>query len=437
MAIPKWQFVKAASFVYARAAPRAAPQVEPRPSLNSPSKVYMLTLMKLLIAPSLIVFTIALAGCFTFSFSKGTPSSPPEIPEFTKIVPSEPAPEPEPPDYTGLLELEKTAVKIYYDLNRAVVNITSISLGYSWFFEAYPQSGTGSGSIIDKNGHVLTNYHVIKGAEQLAVTLFDGSRYPAEVVGADPENDLALVSFDPEGRDLATIRMGSSDELQIGQMVLALGNPFGLERTLTTGIISGLDRPLQTGDGFLLKNLIQTDASINPGNSGGPLIDSKGAMIGINTMIISPSQGSVGIGFAVPVDTAKRVVPDLIEYGRVQRGWLDIVPVPIYPSFARRVGLPVDHGILVSIADPSGNAAKAGLRGGNPGEIITMRNMTIRLGGDIIVKVNKNPIRTLQDYYNALEPTSPGDTTRIEVLRGSTPLSFDVVLTERPERIGW
>ena len=388
------------------------------------------------LAFSAILISSLLTGCFTFSFSTGPPPAP-EIPELTRIVPSEPAREPEPPDYSGLLELERAAVKIYYDLNRAVVNITSISLGYSWFFPAYPQSGTGSGSIIDEKGYVVTNYHVIKGAEQLAVTLFDGSRYPAEIVGEDPENDLALVSFDPEGRELVTISFGVSDELQIGQMVLALGNPFGLERTLTTGIISGLDRPLQTGDGFLLKNLIQTDASINPGNSGGPLIDSKGAMIGINTMIISPSQGSVGIGFAVPADTAKRVIPDLMNYGRVRRGWIDIIPVPIYPSFAERAGLSVDYGILVSVVDPSGRAAQAGLRGGSPGEVITMGDMTIRLGGDIIVNIEGTPIRTLQDYYNSLEATNPDDYVQVEVIRGGSPHMLEIQLAERPERIGW
>ncbi|MAG13369.1 MAG: peptidase S1 [Spirochaetales bacterium] len=383
----------------------------------------------------LAIFTL-LTGCFTFSYSSNQ-QPPPEIPAFTRIDPSEPAPAPVPPDYTGLLELEKTAVKIYYELNRAVVNITSISLGYSWFFQAFPQSGTGSGSIIDQDGHVLTNYHVIKGAERLAVTLFDGSRYPAEVVGEDPENDLALVSFDPEGRALTTMDFGTSRDLQIGQMVLALGNPFGLERTLTTGIISGLDRPLQTGDGFLLKNLIQTDASINPGNSGGPLLDSNGDMIGINTMIISPSQGSVGIGFAVPADTAKRVIPDLKEYGRVRRGWIDIVPVPIYPSLAERAGLPVDYGILVSVVDPSGNAAQAGLRGGSPGDEVAMGRMTIRLGGDIIVSIKDTPVRSLQDYYNALEATDPGDSIRVEVIRDGDAVELNIKLAERPKQFGW
>ena len=245
----------------------------------------------LLFLPTFLVVT----GCF--SISSFITETPPEQPVLTEIPP----PERVPPDYTNLLEAEKTAVSIYYELNRGVVNITSVSVAYSLFFQAYPQSGSGSGAIIDTDGTVLTNYHVIKGSQQLAVTLYDGSRYLAEIVGVDPENDLALISFDPGGRELVTIPLGVSSNLQVGQLVLALGNPFGLERTLTTGIISGLERPLQNEDSFLLTNLIQTDASINPGNSGGPLLNSAGELIGINTMILSPSAGSVGIGFAGPV----------------------------------------------------------------------------------------------------------------------------------------
>ncbi len=318
-----------------------------------------------------------------------------------------------------------------------MVNVTSVSVAYSLFFQPYPQSGTGSGAIIDADGTVLTNYHVVKGAEQVAVTLYDGSRYLAEVIGTDPENDLALIGFDPEGRALTTIPFGSSAGLQVGQMVLALGNPFGLERTLTTGIISGLNRPLQNEDGYLLPNLIQTDASINPGNSGGPLINSAGMMIGINTMIVTPSAGSVGIGFAVPVDTAIRVIPDLIEYGRVKRGWIEIVPVPIFPSLAARASLPLDYGILVSRVVAGGNAEKAGIRGGREGNFIAFGGMTVYLGGDVIIGIGDEEIRTIQDFYAALEPTNPGDTVEVVLFRNKAKVTVEVTLAERPTRPGW
>ena len=384
--------------------------------------------------PIAFLVVTALSGCFTFSY---LPETPPEVPVLTKIDPPENPPVQRQPDFTGLLELEKTAVGIYHKLNRGVVNVTTVGLTYTWFFQAYPQSGSGSGAIIDQEGLVLTNYHVVKGATQLAVTLYDGARYLAKIVGADPENDLALISFDPEGRELTTVPLGSSDRLQIGQMVLALGNPFGLERTLTTGIISGLDRPLQNEDGYLLTDLIQTDASINPGNSGGPLLDSSGMMIGINTMILSPSAGSVGVGFAVPVNTAKRVIPNLVEHGRVLRGWIDIVAVPVYPSLAARAALPVDHGMLISQVDTEGNAAAAGLKGGSNSSFITVGGMTVYLGGDIIVSIGGMPVRTIQDYFAALEPTDPGEILEVEILRGESNILVDIVLSERPGRSGW
>jgi S1-C subfamily serine protease len=374
---------------------------------------------------------VLFSGCFTFSYAS---QSLPEPPKITEIEPPEIDPVQPKPDYTGLNESERIAVQIYHDLNRGVVNVTTVSLGYTWLSQAYPQSGSGSGAIIDQKGHILTNYHVIKGASQIAVTLYDGSRYLAKIVGIDPENDLALLSFNPDGRELTTVTLGTSKGLQVGQMVLALGNPFGLERTLTTGIISGLHRPLQNEDGYLLTDLIQTDASINPGNSGGPLLNSNGSIIGINTMIISPSQGSVGIGFAVPVDTAVRIIPDLKTHGRVIRGWIDITPIPVFPSLAARANLPVNYGVLVSETDPSGNAAAAGLKGGKNSSFITVGSMTIYLGGDIIINIAGKKVLSYQDYFSALEPTEPGDTVTVEFLRNGEPMSLDVVLSERPFR---
>jgi S1-C subfamily serine protease len=328
---------------------------------------------------------------------------------------------------------EANNIQIYEKLNEAVVNVTSVSFEYNWFLEPIPREGTGSGSVIDQKGYVLTNYHVIKNANELSVTLADGSNYRGDIIGVDPENDLAVIKFDPQGRRLATISFGSSANLRVGQKVLAIGNPFALDRTLTTGIVSGLGRPVRTDTGLLIKEMIQTDASINPGNSGGPLLNSKGEMIGINTMIYSPSGGSVGIGFAVPVDTAKRVVPDLLRYGKVQRGWIDIVPVQLFPALVRYADLNVSEGILVSEVEPGSNAETAGLKGGQ--QAVRYGRSIINLGGDIIVEVDGTPIATLMDLLGALEDNKPGETVEVKIVRGRREQTLYVKLSTRPQNI--
>ena len=323
----------------------------------------------------------------------------------------------QPVQFSGTISSdEANSIQIYEKLNDAVVNITSVTFEYNWFLEPIPKEGTGSGSIIDRKGYVLTNYHVIKNANELSVTLADGSNYRGDIIGVDPENDLAVIKFDPQGKRLTTIPLGSSVDLRVGQKVLAIGNPFALDRTLTTGIVSGLGRPVRTGSGLVIKEMIQTDASINPGNSGGPLLNSKGEMIGINTMIFSPSGGSVGIGFAVPVETAKRVVPDLLRFGEVQRGWIDIVPVQLFPALVRYAGLSVSEGVLVSEIDPGSNAEKAGLKGGD--QAVRYGRSIIHLGGDIIVEVDGLPVATLMELLSALEDNKPGETVEVKVLRG-------------------
>ena len=328
---------------------------------------------------------------------------------------------------------EANNIQIYENLNEAVVNVTSVSFEYNWFLEPIPREGTGSGSIIDQKGYVLTNYHVIKKANELSVTLADGSNYRGDIIGVDPENDLAVIKFDPAGRRLATISFGSSANLRVGQKVLAIGNPFALDRTLTTGIVSGLGRPVRTDTGLLIKEMIQTDASINPGNSGGPLLNSKGEMIGINTMIYSPSGGSVGIGFAVPVDTARRVVPDLLRYGKVQRGWIDIVPVQLFPALVRYADLNVSEGVLVSEVEPGSNADQAGLKAGN--QAVRYGRSIINLGGDIIVEVDGMAVATLMDLLGALEDNKPGETVEVKVLRGRREQTLYVKLSERSQNI--
>jgi S1-C subfamily serine protease len=328
-------------------------------------------------------------------------------------------------------EDERQNIQVYRLLNDAVVNVTSITFSYNWFLEPIPQEGTGSGSIINEDGTVLTNYHVVKDAEKLAITLADGSNYDGRVVGADPENDLAVVKFDPKGHRLSTVPLGTSQGLQVGQKVLAIGNPFALERTLTTGIVSGLGRPVRTGDGMIIKEMIQTDASINPGNSGGPLLNSRGEMIGINTMIYSPSGGSVGIGFAVPVDTARRVLPDLIRYGSVKRGWIEIVPVQLFPQLVRYADLPVSAGVLVSEVVPGGNAEKAGFQGGSQKRAVRAGRNVIYLGGDIIIEADGVAVASLGDLYGALEDNKPGEKVKVKVMRGRAEKVLDVVLAER------
>jgi S1-C subfamily serine protease len=269
------------------------------------------------------------------------------------------------------------------------------------------------------------------------VTLYDGSEFEARVVGVDPENDLAVIRFDPSGRELPPVAFGASYGLVIGQKVASLGNPFGLERTLTLGVVSGLRRPLLTPEGFIIRELIQTDAAINPGNSGGPLLNMQGEMVGINTMILAPAGGNVGIGFAVPADTARRVVADILSYGMVRRGWIEIEGVPLFPALAEKAGLEATRGILVSRITRGGNAEKAGLRGGNPARSLVTGGRTVLLGGDVILSINGLPVWTVMDFLGALENSRPQQTAQLEVLRGTERLTIPVVLGERPRGMAW
>ena len=331
---------------------------------------------------------------------------------------------------------ENENIGVYEKYNESVVNITTEVVRVNWFLEPVPQSGgSGSGSIIDAKGYVLTNYHVVKDAYKLFVNLADGTRYPAEVRGADPQNDLAVVKFTPPASlRLLPIPFGSSANLKVGQKVLAIGNPFGLERTLTGGMVSGLGRPIQEDSNTILQNMIQTDASINPGNSGGPLFNSRGEMIGINTMIYSPSGGSVGIGFAIPVDTAVRIVPELIAHGKIRRGWVDIEAVQLFPALVEYLkqggfGAPVDKGILVSSVTQGSPAEKAGIKGG--ATTVRYGNSTFKVGGDIIVKVDGFDVGSVADLYTALEDNRPGDKVAVEYYRGKQLQHITLTLSER------
>ena len=338
-----------------------------------------------------------------------------------------------PADLAGFTEEERLFIAIYEQLNAGVVNITTETVAINWFLEPVPRAGgSGSGSIIDTRGYILTNNHVIQNATRVYITLSDGSQYEGTVVGTDPENDIAVLKFDPPPHlDLQVIPFGSSENLRVGQRVLAIGNPFALERTLTVGIVSGLGRPIQNSANHIIRNMIQTDASINPGNSGGPLLNTQGQMICINTMIYSTSGGSVGIGFAVPVDTAKRVVNEIIQHGRVIRGWIDATVVQLFPSLVRQARLPVDAGLLVSRTRTNGLSQRAGLRQGT--EPVQYGRNIIYLGGDIITSVNGIRTNTLADLYSALEDNRPGDIVAVEVNRGGTTVSLNITLADREE----
>ncbi len=338
----------------------------------------------------------------------------------------------------GFSQDEQENIVVYERLNAGVVNITTEVVAINWFQEAVPKDGgSGSGSIIDARGYVLTNHHVIAGAYKIFVSLADGSRFEGTVVGSDPDNDLAVVKFEPpRGLKLTVIPYGDSSGLKVGQKVLAIGNPFGLERTMTTGIVSGLGRPVQQDDTTIIRDMIQTDASINPGNSGGPLLDARGEIIGINTMIFSLSGGSVGVGFAVPVNTAKRVVPDLIKYGAVKRGWIEAEFVQLFAPLVEYMAergspLPVEKGLLVSTVKAAGNAERAGIRGG--ATPVRYYKSVFNVGGDLIVAVDGMAVASVADLFSALEDNKPGDTVTVELYRGGKKMSVRVTLSDRAD----
>ncbi|MEL3912897.1 S1C family serine protease [Treponema pedis] len=332
-------------------------------------------------------------------------------------------------------QVETQNIFVYETANEAVVNITTETVSVNWFLEPVPvEGGSGSGSIIDESGLVLTNTHVIAEASKIFISLYDGSQYEAKIVGTDTENDLAVLKFEPpKNIKLTTIKFGNSSTLKVGQRVLAIGNPFGLERTLTDGIVSALGRPIQNDKNIIIKNMIQTDTAINPGNSGGPLLDTQGRMIGINTMIYSTSGSSAGVGFAVPVNTAKRVTADILKYGKVIRGSIDAELVQISRQLASYAELPVSAGLLVSQVKRGSNAAKADLKGGS--EAVRSgfgRYSTVfYIGGDIITEIAGQKIKSLTDYYSVLEDKKPGETVKIKIIRGKKTLELNLVLSER------
>ena len=327
---------------------------------------------------------------------------------------------------------EAQNINVYALCNEAVVNINTQVTAYDWFLQPYVQDGgSGSGSIIDKRGYILTNVHVIEGATKIYVSLFDGTQYEAEVVGTDLDSDLAVIKFTPpSGMELKTIAFGDSSGLKVGQRVIAIGNPFGLERTMTTGIVSGLGRPIQNSNNRIIRDMIQTDAAINPGNSGGPLLDTNGKMIGINTMIQSSSGSSAGVGFAVPSTTAVRVVADLIKYGKVHRGTIDATVIQLSRRIAQYAGLDISSGVLISEVVKGGNAEAAGLKGGSEAAYYGSRRDIIYIGGDVITQIDDIAVTSLADYYSALESKRAGDVVTVVVRRNRKNVTLKIKLVE-------
>ncbi|MBI5843284.1 MAG: trypsin-like peptidase domain-containing protein [Deltaproteobacteria bacterium] len=329
----------------------------------------------------------------------------------------------------ALTEDEKNTIAVYQSSTRGVVNITSTVVGYDFFRGAYPREGAGSGIVLDHEGYILTNNHVIKNARSLEVTLWDKSSWKGQLVGAYPEYDLAVIRIKAPKAKLFPIPLGSSEDLSVGQKVLAIGNPFGLGMTLTTGIISSLGRSMHEGGGIETDDLIQTDAAINPGNSGGPLLDSSGKLIGINTAIISPSGGSVGIGFAVPVDAAKRIIPEIIAKGRVRYPYIGLKVFPLVPGLPEFLDIPVDSGVLVIEIAPKGPAAKGGIKG--PDRKVRIGNAMLPVGGDVITAINGRPIPGTDSFVRELRKFRPGDRVILKVFRDGRYRNVTITLGER------
>lgn len=326
---------------------------------------------------------------------------------------------------------EQKTISIYERVNASVVNITNIAVTYDFFLNPIPSQASGSGVIISKKGYILTNNHVVRNSDRLIVTLSDGSKWRAEMLGADPVTDLAVIRIEAPRNLLTVIPFGRSDRLQPGQKVYAIGNPFGLERTLTTGIISSIRKRIKT-DELEMEEVIQIDAAINPGNSGGPLLDSDGMMIGINTAIFTPSGGSVGIGFAVPVDTARNVLKELISKGYVAYAWLGVETQTLIPEIAEALSLPVKRGAIVARIVRGGPAHRAGIQGGR--RRVEIGNAILIVGGDVLTAVDGDVFESSQAFHEILKKKRPGDAVKLTLWRGKVKKVVEVRLGERPRR---
>ncbi|HEY2547865.1 MAG TPA: trypsin-like peptidase domain-containing protein [Candidatus Acidoferrum sp.] len=328
-----------------------------------------------------------------------------------------------------LTDDESINVRVYREASPAVANILTKATEYDFFMDPVPVEGAGSGFVIDPKGFILTNFHVVQEAQSIEVVLGDQTRYPAKFIGADQRNDVALLKIDPKGKTLVALPLGDSSKLQVGQKVLAIGNPFGFQSTLTTGVVSALGRMVQTSQTTLIDEAIQTDAAINRGNSGGPLINSHGEVIGINSAIYTPSGTTAGIGFAIPINTAKRISHDLMTEGRVRQAFLGAQTLVVGGWLAEALDLPSKEGLLIEEVTVGGPAAAAGLHGGNQEAMAGMRKIVI--GGDLIVSIDGQKIANQNDMNLVLNRKRPGDTVSVTVYRGGKKLDLPVKLGER------
>ena len=371
-----------------------------------------------------IAIAALLVGAFFYytTYRSGTlhtTNSLPEKIEVTQAASAEP-----------LDDEEQNNISVYRKNIGSVVNVTSKAVAFDFFYGLVPQEGQGSGFIIDKDGHVLTNYHVIADARTVEVTLHNRKKYRATVVGTDRSHDLAIIQI--KAPDLQAMSLGDSRNLQVGQKVYAIGNPFGLSGTLTSGIVSSI-RSVQEPDGVTIDEAIQTDAAINPGNSGGPLLNSHGEVIGINTMIASSVGQNAGIGFAIPVNTAKAVLNDLLTLGRVRRPALGVVTLPISPDIADELGLAADSGLLIIRVVQGGAAERAGLRGGS--ERAYLGNMPIMVGGDLIVAIDGQAVQDQPELSRIMNSHRAGDSVKITIYRGKRKMDLDVTLGEARQQV--
>jgi S1-C subfamily serine protease len=329
----------------------------------------------------------------------------------------------------ALTDDESINVRIYRQASPAVANILTKATEYDFFMDPVPVEGAGSGFVIDPRGYILTNNHVVEGAQSIEVVLGDQSRFPAKFIGADQSNDVALLKIDPKGKSLAALSLGDSGTLQVGQKVLAIGNPFGFQSTLTTGVVSALGRTVRTGETTFIDEAIQTDAAINRGNSGGPLINTHGQVIGINSAIYTPSGTTAGIGFAIPINAAKNIANDLMTDGRVHRAFLGVETLAVNAWLSEALDLPVKEGLVVERATKGGPAAAAGIRGGDRVAQAGMRR--IYIGGDVIVAIDSQKVASQFDVNIALNHKRPGDNITVTVYRGGKKMDIPVKLAER------
>ena len=379
----------------------------------------------------LLAILVVLQGCSSVFRSPTRTPLPSPIPTLT---PTPLAATPTPVAGEGLDPTEQLVIRLYERVSPAVVNITTHTLQPS-FFGVVPEEGAGSGFVWDMDGHIVTNYHVVADAQDIEVGFGQDVTLPAQVVGVDPLNDLAVIKVERLPAGVVPVMAGDSATLKVGQWAIAIGNPFGqFQRTLTVGVVSALDRTLSSEDGTVLRHLIQTDAAINRGNSGGPLLNSQGYLIGVNTAIFSPSGTSAGVGFAIPVATVKKVVPVLIQEGRFPHPWLGAVGYSITPALAQRLDLPVSEGLLVAQLYRDSPAVTAGLRGAQ--RRVVIGNRLVFVGGDIILAIDGHPLKTWDELDAYLEEhTKIGQKVVLRILRDGKEMSLTVTLAERPANL--